>query len=218
LEDALFEKGAGAIGNYSECSFNVKGEGSFTPNKQAKPSYGRNGQNQKVKELRAEYLVRNTDLKNVLNAMWKHHPYEEVAHDIIPIQNQNSEIGSGIIGELDEPINELDFLKKIKSDFNLSVIKYTRLLKKPIKKVALCGGSGSFLLEHARNSGADVFITSDIKYHEFFDAENQLLFLDIGHWESEQFTSKLIRDILNEKFSNFAIQLTEVNTNPVNYF
>ena len=218
LEQALFEQGAGAIGDYSECSFSLKGTGTFTPSHEANPSIGETEKNQKVEEIRVDYLVRNIDLKNVLNAMWKHHPYEEVAHDIVPIRNTNSEIGSGMVGDLSESIDELEFLKKIKSDFNLKILKHTDFLKTPIKKVAICGGSGSFLLEHAKKSKAHVFITSDFKYHEFFDAEKQILILDIGHWESEQFTSKLIGDILKEKFSNFAIHLTEVNTNPVNYF
>ena len=218
IDHALFQSGAGSIGNYSECSFNVKGEGSFTPSKEANPSFGKQEKNEKIDEIRAEYIVRHTDLKSVLSAMRKHHPYEEVAHDIIPIQNTNPEIGSGMLGEITETMDEHDFLKKIKSVFDLSILKHTAFLKKPIKNVAVCGGSGAFLLEHAKKSRADVFITSDFKYHEFFDAENQILILDIGHWESEQFTSNLIRDFLNEKFSNFAIHLTEVNTNPVNYF
>tara|TARA_Y100001978_G_scaffold138775_1_gene124103 strand:- start:161 stop:1255 length:1095 start_codon:yes stop_codon:yes gene_type:complete len=218
IDHALFQEGAGSIGNYSECSFNVKGKGSFTPNIEASPSFGEHEKNQSIDEIRAEYLVRHTDLKSVLNAMWKHHPYEEVAHDIVPIKNTNPEIGSGMMGEMNIAMDELDFLKKIKSDFGLSILRHSEFLKKPIKNVAICGGSGAFLLGSAKKSKADVFITSDFKYHEFFDAENQILILDIGHWESEQFTSILIRDFLNEKFSNFAIHLTEVNTNPVNYF
>ena len=125
VDTALFQSGAGSIGNYSECSFNIKGQGSSTPGNEAKPSLGEKEKNQKVEEIRAEYIVRNTELKSALNAMWKHHPYEEVAHDIIPIQNTNSEIGSGMLGELNETMDELDFLKKIKSDFNLAILKHT---------------------------------------------------------------------------------------------
>ena len=218
LDEALFAEGAGSIGNYSECSFHIKGQGTFKPNEHAKPSIGKKDTRERVDEVRAEYLVKSIDLRRVLNAMWEIHPYEEVAHDIIPLKNNTADIGSGMYGLLEKGMSEIEFLKKIKADFNLKTFRHTQLLGKEIKKVAVCGGSGSFLLNQSKHIKADVFITSDFKYHEFFDAENEILILDIGHWESEQYTSDLICEILNEKFSNFAIHLTEVNTNPVNYF
>ena len=218
LDSALFKEGAGSIGNYSECSFKTKGQGTFKPNEKANPFIGEKGKRELVDEIRVEYLVRNDMLRSVLNAMWENHPYEQIAHEVIPIQNKTSEIGAGMWGVLPNEISELEFLQKIKADFNLKTLKHTNLMGKTIKKVAVCGGSGSFLLEQAKRIKADVFITSDFKYHEFFDAENEILILDIGHWESEQFTTNLIGGILNEKFSNFALHLTEVNTNPVNYF
>lgn len=218
VEDALFQQGAGSIGNYTGCSFKVKGVGTFRPSKNANPTIGEKEIKESVDEFKAEYLVRTHDLNNVLNAMWDSHPYEEVAHEIIPIMNVDSEIGSGMVGFLDEEMEEKDFLNKIKKSFNIKCIKHTALRGNKIKKIAVCGGSGSFLLEQAIRKEADVFITSDFKYHEYFDAENKILILDIGHWESEQFTTELIGEILMEKFSNFAIHLTEVNTNPVNYF
>ena len=218
VEDALFKQGAGSIGDYTDCSFKAKGVGTFRPIKNANPTIGEKEIKESVDEFKAEYLVRTRDLNNVLNAMWDSHPYEEVAHEIVPIMNVDSEIGSGMVGFLEEEIEEIEFLNKIKKSFNIKCIKHTALRGNKIKKIAVCGGSGSFLLDEAIRKDADVFITSDFKYHEYFDAENKIIILDIGHWESEQFTTELIGEILMEKFSNFAIHLTEVNTNPVNYY
>jgi len=218
VEHALFEQGAGSIGDYTGCSFKTKGVGTFKPNKNANPAIGEKEIKETVDEIKSEYVVRTSDLNNVLNAMLDCHPYEEVAHDITPLGNTDSDIGSGMIGFLNKEMDERDFLNSIKKTFNLKSIKHTSFQGNKIKTVAVCGGSGSFLLEQALRNKADVFITSDFKYHEYFDAENQILILDIGHWESEQFTTDLIGGILMEKFSNFAIHLTEVNTNPVNYF
>ena len=218
LDQALFARGAGGIGDYTECSFRINGEGTFKANNHANPVIGEKGKREFVNEIRAEYLVRNTDLREVVNAMLKVHPYEQVAYDIIAIENNNEEFGSGMWGVLPEEMTEIEFLNQLKFNFNLNTIRHTSFREKKISKVAVCGGSGSFLLEHAKRVKADVFITSDFKYHEFFDAENEILILDIGHWESEQFTTNLIGRILNENFSNFGVHLTEVNTNPVNYF
>ncbi|MBT5932708.1 MAG: Nif3-like dinuclear metal center hexameric protein [Flavobacteriales bacterium] len=218
LDKALFAQGAGGIGDYTECSFRIRGEGSFKPNEQAKPVLGKKGKREFVNEIRAEYLVRNTDLSDTVIAMKKVHPYEQVAYEIIAIENNNKEFGSGMFGELPKEMTEIEFLNQLKLNFNLNTVRHSAFREKKISKVAVCGGSGSFLLEHAKRIKADVLITSDFKYHEFFDAENEILILDIGHWESEQFTTNLIGRILNENFSNFGLHLTEVNTNPVNYF
>jgi putative NIF3 family GTP cyclohydrolase 1 type 2 len=150
--------------------------------------------------------------------MLQAHPYEEVAYDLIPIMNVNTDEGAGMIGDLDVPQNEIDFLNHIKKTFNCSVIRHTKLKNKPIKTVAWCGGAGSFLLHKAKSQQADIFITGDFKYHEFFDAENQIIIADIGHFESEQYTIELLGDILTKKFVTFAPCLTEINTNPVKYF
>ncbi len=130
----------------------------------------------------------------------------------------NPEIGAGIIAELPQSMEGRDFLSFLKENLNLSSIKYTNLLEKPIKKVAICGGSGRFLLQDAITHNADVFVSSDFKYHEFFDADNQIVIADIGHYESERHTIQLLHEILTEKFNNFAAHLTTINTNPVNYF
>ena len=148
--------------------------------------------------------------------MIKAHPYEEVAYDLIPLEN-NSNFGAGIVGSLKKPVNEKEFLKEIKKIFRVNSLRYTKLLNKPIKRVAICGGSGSFLLENAIKLGADIFITSDFKYHQFFDADGKIIIADLGHYESEQYTIELIADLLIKNFTNFAIRLTSVNTNPINY-
>ena len=156
--------------------------------------------------------------QSILSAMIAAHPYEEVAYDIIALDNQNQQVGSGLVGELPQPLTETEFLALLKEKFNLSVIRHTPLTGKPVKKIALCGGAGSFLIGAAIATGADFYITGDVKYHEFFDANNRLVIADIGHFESEQFTIELLFDILSQKFPTFAVLKTGVKTNPVQYF
>lgn len=215
---ALFNAGAGNIGNYSEASFSQKGIGTFKGNEDANPTIGEIGEREEVDEYKIEVLLPQYKLSKVLQALLKAHPYEEVAYDIIPLLNQNQETGSGMVGELEEAIPTKEFLNHIKQVFDTQAIKHTALIQPQIKKVAVCGGSGSFLLKDAISAKADIFITADFKYHQFFDADNQIIIADIGHYESEQFTSELLIEKLNKKFSNFAVVFTEINTNPVKYF
>lgn len=153
-----------------------------------------------------------------MKALFEAHPYEEVAFEFIALQNPNQEIGAGMVGTLERPVKTSDFLAYLKQKMDVSVIRHTELCKETISKVAICGGSGSFLLKEAINAGADIFITGDFKYHQFFDAEGRIIIADIGHYESEQFTIEIFRDILNKKFSNFAVLLSNLSTNPVKYF
>lgn len=217
LDQAVFDAGAGSIGNYSDCHFRVEGTGTFKPNQAANPTIGTAEKREEVQEFRVEYLVPKTCLSKVLRAMTEAHPYEEVAHDVIAMENTDQRIGAGIIGELDQEVDALSFLKSLKATFGCALIRHTNLLNKPIRKVALCGGSGSFLLSDAIRAKADIFITGDFKYHEFFDAEKHLIIADIGHFESEQFTPQLLAEKLKEKFTKFAVHLTDLNTNPINY-
>jgi dinuclear metal center YbgI/SA1388 family protein len=217
LDDALFEQGVGTIGNYSECHFRTEGIGTFTPNERANPTIGTSHFREEVKEFRVEYLVPKSIIGKALCAMNKAHPYEEVAHEIYPIDNVNPNLGAGMLGELNEAMETTEFLLQLKKSFHCQVIRHTDICKKHIKTVAICGGSGSFLLADAIKSKADIFITGDFKYHEFFDAENHLIIADIGHFESEQFTPQLLAEKLKEKFTKFAIHLTGLNTNPINY-
>lgn len=215
---AVYRAGAGNIGNYSECSFSTEGTGTFTPNSEANPTIGHINQAESVKEIRSEVIL-PTYLKNkVLGALHNAHPYEEVAYFLHEIKNENQDIGSGAIGELAEALTPEEFLAYIKASMPVKMIRYTKVNNSKIKKIAVCGGSGSFLLPYAKASGADAFITADFKYHEFFDSENQIMICDIGHYESEVNTKELLLEYISKKFSNFALCLSDTNTNPVHYF
>lgn len=218
VRDALFGAGAGHIGNYSECSFNGSGTGTFKAGSGSDPFVGERGTRHHEAEIRIETIFKIQDERKVLLALLESHPYEEVAYDIYPIANKLESVGAGMVGWLPYEMDGQDFLRLVKERMQAKVIRHTALLPKRIKKVAVCGGSGSFLLKDAIAAGADAFITADFKYHEFFDAEQHLVIADIGHYESEQFTSNLLIENIQEKFPNFAIRLTEHNTNPINYF
>ena len=218
VRQAIFDGGGGHIGNYEECSFNAEGFGTFKGGLNTDPYVGKPGKLHIENEIKVEVIFPAWLESRILKSLLATHPYEEVAYDIIKLENRFSSIGSGIIGDLQDPQDEKTFLKCLKEKFNLSVIKHTGLLNKPISKVAVCGGAGSFLISNALSAGADCFITSDIKYHEFFDANDKILIADIGHYESEQFTINLLQEFLELKFPTFAVLKTEVNTNPVRYF
>jgi dinuclear metal center YbgI/SA1388 family protein len=218
VRNALFKSGAGAIGNYSECSFNVEGTGTFKAEEGSDPYVGKIGLRHLENETRIEVVfpafLQNQLIKNLKLV----HPYEEVAYYINTLDNSSNDVGSGLIGELTGEISEEELLKILKERFNLSVIKHTQFLHKKIKKIALCGGAGFFLLPHAIAAGAQVYITGDVKYHEFFDTDGKILLADMGHYESEQFTIDLVAEFLQQKFPNFAVLKTEMNTNPVIYY
>ena len=218
VRQAVFDAGAGHIGKYSECSFNSEGNGTFKAEEGAEPYVGEIGKRQEEKETKIEIVYPAYLEQQVVKALIDNHPYEEVAYDIFTMENVHYGIGSGIIGTLAQPMDEGAFLKKLKDVFHCSVIKHTALLGKPVQKVAVCGGAGSFLTKKALQQGADFYITSDVKYHEFFDAEGKMVLADIGHYESEQFTVELLHDLLAQKFPTFAVLKTGVNTNPVKYF
>ena len=217
VREAIFTAGAGHIGNYDNCSFNAEGIGTFRAGKNTNPFVGEKDKLHKEPEIRFETVFPYYLEKKIINALIQTHPYEEVAYDIYTLNNMFEKTGAGMIGETKTEISEIDFLKKIKTTLNTGTIKHTNRLNKPIKKVALCGGSGSFLLKYAIQQKADIYISADFKYHEFFDADNKILIADAGHFETEQFTKELIFDILTKKFNNFACFLSKVNTNPINY-
>lgn len=217
VRENLFLNGAGHISDYSNCSFNSEGKGSYLPGENTNPAFGEKGKTNFMNETKIEVLVMNQEVNNIVKEVNKVHPYEEVAYEIIPISNPTQHIGSGMIGELDKEIDALDFLKSIKTKMKTNCIRHTEIQNKSIKKVAICGGSGSFLLNNAIRQQADVFITGDYKYHQFFDAEDKIIIADIGHYESEQFTVDLFKDILAPKFEKIEFIKTSVNTNPVNY-
>ncbi|MVZ63197.1 Nif3-like dinuclear metal center hexameric protein [Sphingobacterium humi] len=215
---ALFDAGAGHIGDYDQCSYNTAGYGTFRPLEGANPSIGSVGAQERVEETKIELIYPSQLERQILVAMFASHPYEEVAYHIITLDNTHSYVGSGAIGNLPEPMEASAFYALLKDKFKLKVIRHTKSLDKPISRVAVCGGAGGFLLSDAIRSGADIFITADYKYHEFFDAEGKIIIADIGHFESEQFTQELLLDIIQKKFANFAVLLTEIDTNPINYY
>ncbi|SDX47647.1 dinuclear metal center protein, YbgI/SA1388 family [Lutibacter oricola] len=217
IRTALFNAGAGSIGNYDNCSFNTEGIGTYRGNENSSPTIGVKGENHSEKEVLISVIFEKHKEKTILKSLFNAHPYEEVAYEINPIDNINQEIGMGMIAELDNSMNEIDFLKLVKTKMNAKGIRHSQFLGKPIKKVAVLGGSGSFAINNAIAAGADIYITSDIKYHEFYKAENKIIVADIGHYESEQFTKNLLVDILTKKFHNFAIILSQKNTNPIYY-
>ncbi len=225
VREALFAAGAGNIGNYSHCSFNQSGMGSFKGNEDSNPERGKKGETHFEAEVQIGVTFQKHLQSRVLQALFESHPYEEVAYEITTLNNPNQHIGMGMTGELEKEMSEADFLKHIKKTFKSGCVRHSALLGNPIKKVAVLGGSGSFAIEAAKIAGVDAFITADLKYHDFFTAENSLLLADVGHYESEQFTKELLVAHLSKKISNFApalsagrIILSQVNTNPISYY
>jgi len=218
IRESLANAGAGSIGNYSHCSFNIDGVGTFKPEENANPVIGEKGQLHSENETRIEMIFPFYQESTILKALFEVHPYEEVAYSIYTLSNSNQDIGSGMIAEFETSISEIEFLTQLKSTFSLGCIKHTQLLNRKIKKVAVCGGSGSFLLNQAIAAGADVYVSADFKYHEYFDAENKIVIADIGHFESEQFTPQLFYNHIIKKFPTFAAHLSKVSTNPIKYF
>jgi dinuclear metal center YbgI/SA1388 family protein len=215
---AVFQAGAGNIGAYSECSYTADGTGTFLPGEEANPYVGERGSRHEEQEARLEVILPVHLSGKIIRAMIAAHPYEEVAYDLIPLANTHPDVGSGLIGQLLEPMEEVAFLERIRETFRVPVIRHTRLTGRPIERVAVCGGAGSFMISKALGAGAQFYITSDVKYHEFFDAGEGMVLADIGHFESEQFTVDLLFKVLREKFRNFAVLKSETITNPVNYF
>lgn len=218
LRMALFDAGAGNVGDYDQCSFNVNGIGTFRAGREAKPFVGEIGRRHQEQEERVEVIYPAYLQHSIINALCRVHPYEEVAYDIYTLENAFQQVGSGLIGLLPEPMNPIGFLQFLKEAMGARVIRHTALPTHKVRKVAVCGGSGGFLLQDAIRAGADVFVTADYKYHEFFDADGKIVIADVGHFESEQFTQELLLEIIQNKFPTFAVRLTEIQTNPINYY
>lgn len=214
---ALFLAGAGQIGQYSECSFSSSGQGTFKAGVGASPFVGQRGARHTENEIKLEVIYPAFLEAGLLSALKNAHPYEEVAYDLIPLDNTYQGLGAGIIGELSAPIRADQFLSRVAEVFKTPLVRHTPLLDHPIQRVALCGGAGSFLITTALRAGAQAFVTADLKYHDFFKAADKLVLADIGHFESEQFTIDLLQERLAEKFPTFAVLKTSVSTNPVNY-
>ena len=217
VREKVFAEGAGHIGNYDRCSFNTSGDGTFRGSADTNPFVGEKGKSHVEKEIRVETIYPVYRESSIIRALLDAHPYEEVAYDIYPLVNVYTQAGSGMVGELPEPVSETVFLKSLKNIFNAGIIRHSPLLKKKIKKVAVCGGSGGQFLDQAINSGAGIYLTSDIRYHNFFDADRKIIIADTGHYESEQFTTELFHELILKNFPKFAVHFSGINTNPVNY-
>ena len=215
---ALFNVGAGNIGNYSNCSFNVEGMGSFKGNEYSNPTTGKKGKTHFEEEIKLTITFPKHLESKVIRTLFRSHPYEEVAYEVITLENKNQHIGMGMVGQFEKPMKEKDFLEHLKKSFKTPVIRHSNFIKRSIKKVAVLGGSGSFAIQAAKACGADAYVTADLKYHDFFTAEDHILLTDIGHYESEQYTKNLIASYLKKKIPNFAIILSKTRTNPVKYF
>ncbi|MAO09498.1 MAG: Nif3-like dinuclear metal center hexameric protein [Flavobacteriaceae bacterium] len=218
VREALFAAGGGNIGNYTNCSFNVVGKGSFNGNEDSNPTVGKKGETHFEEETQIGITFQKHKEAQVLKALFDSHPYEEVAYEVTTLENKNQNLGMGMIGELSSEISEENFLTCIKKTMKTGCVRHSKLQNKKIKKVAVLGGSGSFAIKAAKSAGADAYITADLKYHDFFTAENNILLCDIGHYESEQYTKELLVSFLTKKISNFAIVLSQINTNPISYF
>jgi dinuclear metal center YbgI/SA1388 family protein len=218
VRDAMFAAGAGHIGNYSECSFNLSGSGTFKASEHSKPFVGELDRRHTEQEVRIEVVVPKFELSRVWKAIQGVHPYEEIAYDVYELANAWSGVGSGLVGDLPEPMAAVDFLALLKEKMELPLVRFTKTNDDKVQRIAVCGGAGSFLIGPAKQSGAQVLVTSDIRYHEFFDAEDRLLLCDIGHFESEKYTTELFAEILSVKFRNFATIFAKTITNPVNYY
>ena len=218
LRKALFEAGAGAIGNYDECSFNIEGVGSFKANQDANPTVGQKGELRLEDEVQIGVIFPKHLESKVLKALFKNHPYEEVAYEVVSLDNDHQQLGMGMIGELKEEKTEKEFLSQIQKTFKANGIRHSQLLDKKVSKVAVLGGSGSFAIDAAKNAGANFFITADLKYHDYYKAEQKLVVADIGHYESERYTKNLLHSYLIKKISNFAIILANTKTNPIKYY
>ncbi|MEO9076440.1 MAG: Nif3-like dinuclear metal center hexameric protein, partial [Gelidibacter sp.] len=217
LRLALFKSGAGTIGNYSDCSFNTEGIGTFKGNDASNPKVGDRGEYRQEQEIQISVTFQKHLERNILKALFASHPYEEVAFEVTSLDNYNQHIGIGMVGELEKEMETEEFLHFVKNKMSVSCIKHSKLTKNKVRRIAVLGGSGSFAIAAAKSAKADVFITSDLKYHDFFSAEDQVILADIGHYESEQFTKTFLAEYLSKKISNFAVVLSTINTNPVKY-
>lgn len=217
VRNALFDAGAGTIGNYENCSFSSKGVGTYMGNEHSNPEIGARFEFVEAEEIKIEVTFEKQLEPKILKALFESHVYEEVAYEITALQNKHQNIGLGLIGELENPMDEKEFMLFVKDKMQCEGIRHSEFIGKPIKKVALLGGAGSFAIKNAIAAGANVFLTADLKYHQFYEAENRIILADIGHFESERYTKNYIVDFLRKKILNFAIILSEENTNPVKY-
>lgn len=217
VRNAIFEAGAGVIGDYDCCSFNTSGKGTFRAKEGTDPYVGEIGKLHAEPEMKIETILPSWIENKVINAVSEAHPYEEVAWDSYALTNDFPQKGAGMTGLLKEPQNALVFLNELKTILNVPILKHSPLTDNKISKVGICGGAGGFLINDAIKQRCDIFITGELKYHDYFSAEGKIILVDAGHYETEQFSKELLYKILKEKFTTFALQISGINSNPVHY-
>lgn len=217
VQKAIFRSGGGVIGDYDCCSFNLEGSGTFRALDGSDPFVGEIGNLHTEPEIRIETIMPKWLENKVVKSVIEAHPYEEVAWDSYPLNNEYSRLGAGMFGILPAPADEIDFLTELKNILNIPYLKHSPFVNRKVMKVGLCGGSGNFLIEDAISKRCDVFITGELKYHDYFSAENRIMLIEAGHYETEQFSKELLYRKLKEKFTTFALQISGIISNPVNY-
>ena len=217
VREALFAAGAGHIGNYDRCSFNVPGDGTYRAGEGADPYAGQVGEDHSEPEIRIEAVMPSHLSSSCVRALLAAHPYEDVAYDIIALENEYHGAGAGAIGTLPATLTGIMLLERLKEVTGIPVIRYSGDTARTVKTIAVCGGSGSDLISVAARAGADAFVTGDIKYHAFAQAPHDMIVADIGHYESEKFSLELLHNLIKKKFPKFALRFSGIKTNPVNY-
>lgn len=217
VRDAMFAAGAGRLGDYDSCSYALEGKGSFRALAGAHPWVGSIDELHHEDEMRLEVLVMRNCKDAVVQAMLRSHPYEEPAYDLIELDNPSKYTGSGVVGDTQQPIEAAEFLNSLKTAFGTAMVRYAGNIHQMISRVALCGGAGADFIGDAVAAHADIYVTGDVKYHEFTSYCDKILIADIGHYESEHFTKEIFYDIIQKKFPNFATYYAELEKNPINY-
>ncbi len=217
LRQQLFKAGAGSLGNYQNCSFTTVGKSTFMGKEGSNPTVGEKHEYREENESHLAISYESHLESKILKTLNDNHPYEEIAFEILTLENNNQNIGMGMVGHLKNAMSPKDFLNEVKTRFNLEFLRHSELTSSKVRSIAVLGGSGSFAISAAKSARADVFLTADLKYHDFFLAENQIILADIGHYESEQFTKTFLSDYLSKKITNFAVVLSTTDTNPVKY-
>jgi hypothetical protein len=217
VRQAMWSAGAGTIGNYDCCSYSSEGNGTFRAQVGCNPFVGEIDKLHTEPELRLEMVVPKDKSGRVVAAIHSAHPYEEPAIDILPLANDYEQLGLGCIGELEQPITETAMLHYIKDKLNVQYIRHTQISDRLISRVALCGGSGAEFISQAIREKAGIYITADVKYHDFFNTENQIVIADVGHFESEQCIKEVFYEQISKNFINFAILMAECDKSPVEY-
>lgn len=217
IRQALFEAGAGQTGGYDQASFNAKGKGTFRAPEGSSPFVGKEDQMHVQEEVRIETIFPSAIQGQVISALQSAHPYEEVAYDVYTLDNTFNDVGAGMLGKLPEAVGEMHFLRDLKANLHAQGLRHTALTGNHIERVALCGGAGRFTLSKAVKEGADALVTADFKYHDFFDVDQQLLLVDVGHYESEQFTPEILYNYIAKELPETSVTISACNTNPIYY-